>query len=68
MRVVAQTGLNVRAGAGTEHEILTTLPAGAVVASTGMVRAVDDTAWLQVLLDDGRRGWASGRYLQPAAP
>lgn len=65
VRVVAQTGLNVRAGAGTDHEVLTTLASGAVVATTGTVRAVEGTAWMELLLDDGRRGWASGRYLEP---
>ena len=68
VRVVAEAGLHVRAGAGTAHEVVTTLPPGAVIETTGTVRAVDDTAWMELVLDDGTRGWASGRYLEPTAP
>lgn len=52
--------LNVRAGPSAGTAVLATLPAG---SSVGLV--VDQGAWAQVLLSDGRLGWLNTRYTQP---
>lgn len=50
--------LNVRAGPGTDHAVLTTVPTGTRLR---LVAAGSD--WVQVGLDDGRAGWVARPYV-----
>lgn len=63
-KVIARSGLNLRAGASETFRILDTLPSGALV--TGLRR---DGAWIQVDVEgDGQAdGFMSERFLQPVS-
>jgi uncharacterized protein YraI len=53
--------LNIRQGPGVQHQILDTLPAGALVGFTGFT---DTTrTWVQVDAADGPVGWVAARFL-----
>jgi uncharacterized protein YraI len=54
--------LNLRAGAGTQHGIVVTMPAGAIVA---VVAAAPDAGFYNVRYAS-LTGWASGDFLVPA--
>lgn len=56
------TGLNLRAGAGTNHAILVTMPAGATVT----VRQAAPVNGFYAVRYGSRDGWAHGAYLVPA--
>jgi uncharacterized protein YraI len=58
---VTQANLNLREGPGIEHEILATLPRGAVVGFTGFSDATGQ--WVQVDAADGPIGWVAARFL-----
>lgn len=59
----ATAGLNVREGASTDTEVVTTLALAAEVAVTG----VTDGAWVQILVD-GTVAWVHGDYLSEDEP
>lgn len=61
--VIDASALNVRAGPGTDNPVLTSLRGGSVVVGTGAIAEVDGALWVELVLDDGRTGWASARYL-----
>jgi cell wall-associated NlpC family hydrolase len=61
-------GLNLRAGPGTDADILTALPDGTLVEITGgPVNDADGAPWYQVAAADGASGWAIGLYLVGSA-
>ncbi|WP_114966554.1 DUF1236 domain-containing protein [Alkalilacustris brevis] len=55
----ATTDLNMRAGPGPMHEIVSVIPSGATVAVDG---CLDTSSWCRVSRD-GDDGWAYGAYL-----
>lgn len=57
------TGLNLRSGPGTSNSVLTVMPGGATVSVMG-----DPVNGFYPLTFAGTKGWASGEYLQSAAP
>jgi len=52
--------LNLRAGPGLSHAVVTRADRGQRLATTGR----RDGKWVELLLADGRRAWASGAYLE----
>ncbi|ESR26009.1 SH3 domain-containing protein [Lutibaculum baratangense] len=56
---LATSDLNLRAGPGTGHAVIATIPRGGAVDVEG---CLSDLAWCEVAWN-GRRGWASARYL-----
>ncbi len=65
--VVAGTGnagLNVRAGAGTGHPRIKTLPDGAVLEIIGGPKDADGYTWYQVRDESGATGWAVNTYMK----
>jgi hypothetical protein len=55
----ATTELNMRAGPGPMHEVVSVIPAGATVAVEG---CLDSSNWCRISRD-GTDGWAYGAYL-----
>ena len=66
--VVDAAALNVRAGPGTDEPVVGRVVIGDRVAGTGRQQALGDTTWVELRLDDGTTGWASGRYLERDGP
>ncbi len=62
-------GLNLRAGAGTEHEIERVAPDGEIFLAVGGPVAADGFEWWRVQdpVDSARAWWAVGDFLQPVA-
>jgi uncharacterized protein YraI len=59
-RAWTTSGLNVRAGPGTGHQVIHVLKPGKAVN----VRTCKNSGWCFVVYNKGnRRGWVSGRYL-----
>lgn len=56
-------GLNMRAGAGTDFPVLTTLPQGATFRCYGFYNVVGSTVWLYGEAD-GKKGYCSKAYLK----
>lgn len=56
----ATTDLNLRAGPGPMHDVLSVIPAGGSVAVDG---CLNEANWCQVR-HDGTEGWAYGAYLE----
>ncbi|MEM9035465.1 MAG: SH3 domain-containing protein [Actinomycetota bacterium] len=54
--------LRLRAGPGTDQEILDTMPEGTTVVATGRRALVGSTTWLEVV-HDTTLGWSSSVYL-----
>ncbi len=59
------TGLNMRAGAGTGHARIKTLPEGTVVEIIGGPTEANGYTWWQVRDESGTTGWVVSRYLTP---
>src|SRR5829696_3152994 len=57
---VTTTSVNLRAGPGTNHPSIRTLPAGTAI---DMGECEDSGSWCAVTVD-GRSGFVSGRYLE----
>jgi len=57
--------VNLRSGPGTDHDRLTTLPAGTVLQVSSGVGA--EAAWVPVTTPDGQTGWVSGDYADPVS-
>jgi len=63
-QVVAQSGLKVRSGPGTENEEgAERLLYGDVIIAAD--QAAPDPAWLPILLEDDTVGWVAKQWLQP---
>lgn len=62
---VAENGLNMRAGASTSADIVTTLAQGQQVSIIGGPEEADGFSWWQVELADGTQGWVAADFLQP---
>jgi uncharacterized protein YgiM (DUF1202 family) len=58
--------LNVRKGPSTAFAIITKLNTGQVVNLTGL--RTGDSAWVQVALPDGTKGWVSTAYIKTSIP
>jgi hypothetical protein len=58
------SGLNVRAGAGTGHARVKTLPDGAVLEIIGGPKEADGYTWYQVRDEVGATGWAVVSYMR----
>jgi hypothetical protein len=63
--VTVSSNLNVRSGPGTGYSILAKAPKNSVVTMLGRDQS---SAWVQVQLASGARGWASAQYLSPKSP
>jgi hypothetical protein len=57
------TGLNVRAGAGTGHARVKTLPDGSVVEIIGGPTDANSFTWWQIRDETGATGWVVSRFL-----
>jgi hypothetical protein len=56
--------LNVRAGPGTENDILITLPPDARdLPYTGNHQGEGESSWVEIQLQDGTSGWVSGYFV-----
>jgi uncharacterized protein YgiM (DUF1202 family) len=64
--VVNTDALNVRSGAGTSHDIVTTLFAGDQATVTGSPIAADGYDWYPITSGD-QTGWAAGDFLTMAS-
>lgn len=62
----ATTALNVRGGPSTQFEPIATLAPCQIVPLSGFRSA--DSLWVQIILPDGRTGWASAQYLHLGVP
>ncbi|MCD6520133.1 MAG: SH3 domain-containing protein [Anaerolineae bacterium] len=60
-----RVGLNVRAGAGTGHARIKTLPEGSIVEIIGGPKEANGYTWWQIRDKAGTTGWAAGEYLAP---
>lgn len=60
-RVTAESGLNLRTGAGTRYSVILTMPKGAEVSVLA-----HSNGWYKVTWS-GKTGWCSGMYLTPIA-
>lgn len=58
--VTATTDLNVRAGPGSNYEVIGTIPSGGTATLNG---CADNSKWCSVTVD-GTEGWAYSDYLQ----
>ncbi len=72
IRVFTLRDINLRAGAGTETDILTGLPSGETLsvlgdAATARGKIGVQDAWLQVLTANGTPGWVAAWFVQDAA-
>lgn len=57
-------GLNVRSGAGTENEVIITIPRSGELIPSGNCAVVGTVDWWEVSTSDGSiTGWASSRFL-----
>ena len=61
-RLIATGNLNLRTGAGILYKSIGVIQKGAAVRGTGATTKVLGTTWHEVIYD-GKRGWASGKYL-----
>ncbi len=59
--VLGSRTVNVRAGAGTEFAVVTTVAPGAVLQVLGFNA---DQTWVNVRVDDGREGWVSALLIE----
>jgi len=57
------SGLNMRAGAGTGHARVKTLPEGTVVEVIGGPKEANSYTWWQVRDDGGTSGWVVSKFL-----
>ena len=62
--VNAKSGLNMRVGAGTNKDIIKTLPNGSGVRCYGYYTNNSGTIWLYVVDDSGTKGYVSKTYLK----
>jgi dipeptidyl aminopeptidase/acylaminoacyl peptidase len=62
---VASRGLNVRAGPGTQYQILIAASAGDRFPALARNAT---SSWVQIELPDGRRGWVSAGYISLDQP
>lgn len=62
--VNAKNGLNMRVGAGTNKDIIKTLPYGSRVRCYGYYTSNAGTIWLYIVDDDGVKGYVSKNYLK----
>lgn len=62
--VNAKSGLNMRVGAGTNKDIIKTLPNGSRVRCYGYYTNNSGTIWLYVVDDSGTKGYVSKTYLK----
>lgn len=61
--VDARSHLNVRSGAGTGHDVVTTLENGTEVTILGMVHLSNGQNWYKLKVP-GHEGWAHGYYVE----
>jgi len=59
----ASSGLNVRAGAGTNYSLLTVLSKGSVVAITGSAKASNGKVWYQYQYSSSKKGYICSDYV-----
>lgn len=62
---VSQEGVNMRADASTDTEVVSVLAAGTVVTITGASQEGGDFVWWPVQLEDGTTGWVVADFLTP---
>jgi Cu/Zn superoxide dismutase len=62
-RVVASSGLRLRAGPGTQYAILRIVPSGAILEATGVEQYASGMRWAKVCYN-GLYFWAARQYLQ----
>lgn len=62
--VVNTNNLNVRSGAGTSYDTITSLPTNAKVSVVGQTSGTDGYTWYQIALSDGRNGYVRSDYIR----
>ncbi len=62
---VSQEGVNMRAEATTDSEVVSVLAAGTVITITGASQEGSDFVWLPIQLEDGTTGWVVQDFLTP---
>lgn len=60
----AESGVNVRTGAGTSYSVLTTLAEGSVVTVTGSVKASNGKVWYSYKYSSSKTGYICSDYLE----
>ncbi|MDO4746560.1 MAG: SH3 domain-containing protein, partial [Bacillota bacterium] len=60
----ADSGLNVRSGAGTSYKILTVLPKGSTVTVTGSAKASNGKIWYKYAYSSSQAGYICSDYLK----
>ena len=63
LAAVKSQALNIRAGPGTSHAIVSASRQGELLQITGRN---EDSSWLEVALADGRIGWVSASLVEPS--
>ncbi|MBQ3610988.1 MAG: SH3 domain-containing protein [Firmicutes bacterium] len=59
----AESGVNVRSGAGTSYSVLTVLSKGSVVTVTGSAKASNDKVWYEYKYSSSKSGYICSDYL-----
>ncbi len=59
----AESGVNVRAGAGTSYSVLTVLPYGSLVTVTGSAKASNGKVWYKYKYSSSKTGYVSADYI-----
>ena len=63
----AESGVNVRSGAGTSYSVLTVLSKGSVVTVTGSAKASNDKVWYEYKYSSSKSGYICSDYLSVKA-
>jgi len=59
----AESGVNVRSGAGTSYSVLTVLSKGSVVTVTGSAKASNEKVWYEYKYSSSKTGYICSDYL-----
>lgn len=62
---ISDDGVNMRAEASTDAEVISVLAAGTVVTITGGSQESNGFTWWPIQLDDGTTGWVAEDFLTP---
>jgi cytoskeletal protein RodZ len=68
VKVAASEGLNMRAGAGSNQDLVKTMPDGTILAVMGGPVEADGHTWWQVRDSEGSVGWCAEDWLELSLP
>ncbi len=60
----AQSGVNVRSGAGTGYSVLTVLPEGSLITVTGSAKATNGKLWYKYEYSSSKTGYICSDYVE----